>query len=398
MLYSTSPLPSPPQNARWRVYGNCAKRLGGITILEIGGFLTSGVNQNRARSKMKNNNILWVDFIRVVASFFVVMLHSAAPLLYKYNNIPPLNWWAGNIYDSAVRICVPLFFIVSGYLLLGKEETIGEFFIKRANKILAPFIVWSILYVFWAHYFDNAGSLTFRSFYSLAISPAYYHLWFFYAIIGLYLYIPVLRIFTQHSSVQILYYFVALWFLAVSIVPIIEASSQVTSAVDLNTISGYVGYLVIGHLLGNAQINKRQFMQILLVAIICLIITAGGTFYLTIRNNGELNGYLYGYLSPNVIVSSVAAFLLLKYLSDHLVTSDRRKNVLMALSSASMGIYLIHPMVLYTVNAGWLGFPLSGFSASAVYSVPLTAVLTFGLSFVLVAILKKAPFLRLCLP
>jgi hypothetical protein len=37
--------------------------------------------------------------IRVIATFCVVFLHSAAPLLYKYEDLPETYWMIGNIYD-----------------------------------------------------------------------------------------------------------------------------------------------------------------------------------------------------------------------------------------------------------------------------------------------------------
>ena len=347
---------------------------------------------------MKDNNILWVDLIRIVASFSVVMLHCAAPLLYKYNSIPAVDWWAGNIYDSAVRASVPLFFLISGYLLLGKQEPLLAFVQKRINKILVPFIVWSVFYVFWAYYLDHSGSISLDRFYSLIISPSYYHLWFFYAIIGLYLFIPILRILVQYAPQEILCYFVILWFFAVSAIPFFETTTRAASAIDLNMISGYVGYLVIGYFLGNAQLNTRHFILAVLSGVVCLVITIAGTFYLTLRNNGELNGYLYGYLSPNVIVLAVSSFIILKYSSEKIITSTSQKIIVTRLSSASFGIYLIHPVILFIINVGWLGFALSAFTGDALYSVPLTAILTFGLSFLAVFFLQKIPLVRALIP
>lgn len=71
----------------------------------------------------KDGKIFWVDFVRVLATFLVILLHSAAPLLYQYSSISKADWWVANIYDSISRICVPLFFMISGYLLLEKMKT-----------------------------------------------------------------------------------------------------------------------------------------------------------------------------------------------------------------------------------------------------------------------------------
>jgi surface polysaccharide O-acyltransferase-like enzyme len=343
------------------------------------------------------NKVFWVDFIRITASFSVVLLHSAAPLLEQYKNISAFDWWTGNVYDSMVRSCVPLFFILSGYLLLGKQEPIKEFFIKRINKILLPFIVWSCIYNIWAHFFYNKD-LSLNSFLGMVFAPTFFHLWFFYVIIGLYLFIPVLRYVIQASPTNILYYYIALWFLAVSVIPFVEKVTHHISIIDFKMISGFVGYLVIGHLLGTVPINRRLFLQALALAFLCLLVTIFGTYFLMIRHHGEFDGYFYAYLSPNIVLFSSSSFIVLRYWFEKLTISENQKKVITAVSSASLGIYLIHPMFLYALEKGWLGFSLNGFVTLPVYTIPLTAVIAFGLSLVVIYFLQKIPFIRNCVP
>jgi surface polysaccharide O-acyltransferase-like enzyme len=343
------------------------------------------------------DKILWLDFIRCIAAFSVVFLHTSGALLYEYNNIPAFEWWTGNVYDSMVRFCVPYFFILSGCLLLGKQESIKDFFRKRINKILIPFIVWSIIYVFWGYYFGDK-ELSFHSFYSIVLSPSYFHLWFFYTLIGLYLFIPILRVFVQAAPKSILYYFVALWFFAVTIIPILSKGLNTNNNIDLKMISGYVGYLVIGYLVKDYRINKKHIWLVLGIAILSLLITIFGIYFLTIQNNGDFNGYFYEYLSPNVITLSVSTFILLKTIFEDVTISDTQNKILQSVSSACFGIYLVHPITLYALSKGFLGFSLDVLSGHAIFVVPLTAFVAFVLSFFLVYIMQKIPWIRNCVP
>lgn len=349
---------------------------------------------------IRRKDIFWVDIIRVVATFAVIWLHSAAPLLYKYNEISITDWWAGNIYDSLVRMCVPLFFMVSGFLLLNKNESLSDFYKKRINKVLFPLIVWSVFYIIWKDYYQESASISFYSFYSLALTPAYYHLWFLYAIIGLYLFVPILRVFTQNSNKELQYYFVALWFVAVSIIPFFEKITHIDSRVDLKMISGYVGYLVIGYLIGNIKDTRNNFIISIIIFILSIIITSVGTYILTSKNEGVFVGYLYSYLSPNIIFMSVSFFILIKYTSVKfkLIRIDLFRKIITSLSSASLGIYFIHPMVLYILKKGDLGFQLSAFSYSAIYAVQATAITTFILSFVVIYLVQRIPIIQKIAP
>lgn len=287
----------------------------------------------------EKKSIVWVDYLRVIATFSVVFLHSAAPLLYSFNELPKEYWWYGNLYDSMVRMCVPLFFMISGYLLLGKQESLPVFFQKRFNKVLFPLIVWSIIYAFWKAYFEYDSGISFYSIYSIALTPAYYHLWFLYAIIGVYLFLPLLRVIVLNSNNTLLAYYLFVWFMAVSVIPLAEKVTGIESRIDLLSISGYSGFLVLGHCLGKVEITKNKALIASATILISIIVTAVGTYYLTLNNDGKFSSYFYGYLSPNVIITASSFFILVRYLVCRfkLFSSRVAIKVLTSLSSASLG-------------------------------------------------------------
>jgi surface polysaccharide O-acyltransferase-like enzyme len=344
----------------------------------------------------ESKSIIWVDSLRVIATFSVVFLHSAAPLLYKFNELPEEYWWYGNFYDSMVRMCVPLFFMISGYLLLGKQESLKVFFQKRVNKVFFPLAAWSIIYVLWKAYFEYSATISFYSIYSLALAPAYYHLWFLYAIIGVYLFLPILRIVVANSNSTLLTYYLFVWFVAVSVIPFGEKITGIESKIDLLSISGYSGYLVFGYCLGKLKITKNMALIASFTFLITVIITAVGTYYLTINNDGKFSGYFYGYLSPNVIFMAASFFIMAKYFvcNNKFFATPTAIKVLTSLSSASLGIYLIHTMYLYALKNGDLGFVLDGSYIHSAVGIPATAILTFILSYSTIIIIKKTPILR----
>ena len=42
----------------------------------------------------------WIDYLRVFATFGVILLHTAAPLANQYGIVSNYDWWTGNIYNS----------------------------------------------------------------------------------------------------------------------------------------------------------------------------------------------------------------------------------------------------------------------------------------------------------
>ena len=116
-----------------------------------------------------------------------------------------VDWVVANLYDSVSRWSVPVMVMISGLLLLDpqKEYPIKIFFKKRFNKILIPLVFWSIVYTIWKYktgiiaWQPLPAGLILKSFID---GTVFYHLWFVYMIIGLYISTPILRIFIKHAT------------------------------------------------------------------------------------------------------------------------------------------------------------------------------------------------------
>ena len=148
----------------------------------------------------KTTNIFWVDLIRVCAIFLVILLHAAAPAVFEYGKTPIENWWVSNLIESATRMSVPLFFMISGYLLLQKSESISLFFSKRFKKVFIPFIIWAAFYLLFDAFYFGHKYTAFKVVSSLIQGPVYVHLWFFYALISLYLFLITHKLPPTESS------------------------------------------------------------------------------------------------------------------------------------------------------------------------------------------------------
>lgn len=83
---------------------------------------------------MNNTSQLYISYLRVIATISVIVLHTAAFISMDYKNVSIGSWSVATFINSGVRFCVPLFVMISGALLLGKNEGVKLFLNKRIKK------------------------------------------------------------------------------------------------------------------------------------------------------------------------------------------------------------------------------------------------------------------------
>lgn len=84
----------------------------------------------------KNQHIVWLDVVRLIAMFTVVCCHCTDPFNFYPGtapNIGEIKLW-GAIYGAVLRPCVPLFVMITGALLLPVRVTL-LLFIKNVFPV-----------------------------------------------------------------------------------------------------------------------------------------------------------------------------------------------------------------------------------------------------------------------
>ena len=333
--------------------------------------------------------MVWVDNARIIAAFAVVLLHVSNGHL-EVVDIGTDNWWITNILDSAVRWCVPVFVMLSGLLLLDPEkiETTGEFYRKRASRILLPLVFWSAFYLFWLYFIialaGNHLPLGFLLKKLLSGTP-YYHMWFVYMIVGLYLVTPFLRKLTRFCSRQEL--------LLLTVIMFLMAGANFASLkfhpggqdLLINWFLFYLPYYFAGYLIGTTE-TGRFTLAAGVITVVAVAATAAGFSMLSSTAEPNVAKYIYGYLSITVIPMSLGLLVLLQSLTGYFLGAERTGQV----AACSFGIYLVHPIFIDL-------FALVGISprlASPLFTIPLISIAVFLLSLGMVNLIISLPYLR----
>ncbi|MBO4487497.1 MAG: acyltransferase [Bacteroidaceae bacterium] len=379
---------------------------------------------------MPHSNIqreYWLDWMRITACFLVMLTHSCEPfylggegslILTKTDAI-----WV-SVLNVLPRACVALFVFVSAYLQFPLHYSSGEFFKKRALRILPPFLLWSLVYALvWGEPVHNLRDLLFNFNYAAG------HLWFVYMLIGLYLIMPLLSPWAEKVGKRELQVYLGIWLFTTLIplirqcvggaAPVIYGPSGIPNAAKYPLwgeaswnsygvfyyLSGFVGVMLLA-LYFRKFVGRLSWGRTLSIALPAFLvgfaICCGGFLsqvwadshgVFPIEGPVGLAALWEGpWLNDTfgVALMTVAWVLLFRKLISNNTQPSRSTVVtklLLPVSKASYGMYLTH-MLLLAIVSGWLrsSWGIGTDGCMGIWTTPVEIIATAVISFIGVAL------------
>ena len=101
----------------------------------------------------KNQHISYLDLAGVASAIAVVILHANGS--FWHFSATGGYWGRANIIECLFYFCVPIFFMISGITLIdyNKRYSLKEYFKKRINKVVIPYIFWSLFAIAYSVFF-----------------------------------------------------------------------------------------------------------------------------------------------------------------------------------------------------------------------------------------------------
>jgi len=359
----------------------------------------------RQTGDLANNKeiILPVDLIRTVAIVLVILLHASIEGNPNLDIMSPNGvqlWWTSNIYDSISRSAVPLFVMLTGALLLQPNkvnEPLGVFFKKRWNRVGIPIIFWGTIFFLW-DFAIKGQTLTPLFVLQGIFAGPYVHFWFVYALLGLYLITPLLRIIVAYANWSVIRYFLLLWFVGTGIFSLLTLYENIHSQIVWfnNTVflfTGLIGYFILGAYIEKLQ-TRRQILYLGLI--LSTIWTIIGTYFL-VGTIGEFYApFFLDASSFSVIITSITLFLILASIPNHKIQKRHpsANRILKIISENTLPLYLFHVIVLESLNSGYLGLKISVTTINPIIEIPTVTFLTLIISLAIIIPLKKIPYIK----
>jgi len=334
--------------------------------------------------------IFYLDLLRFMAAIAVIAIHVLGPFRYLYGEVPDSDWLAAMGINSVTRWAVPVFMMISGALLLSTQRAFNceHYLSKRLSKVAIPFVGWSLIYAFVAGFVADGWSITttMQVLQNAPNDPTWYHLWFFYDFIPLYFVIPFLiPVLKKLSSelIQLVVVICALMFLMKWL--------RVESFLLENLVL-YTGYLILGWYLFNRD-NKQHLKGWLVAGIGMLMINFFGSWDMAIQT-GQYNSFFMGYKTLNTMIIAGMLFVVAQTYA-HKITG-RLRDFISVISKYSLGIYLLHPLLLIPVREVDNGF--YSFFGSNWLAIPIITTIVLFVSLFCTMLLANIPLLKRLVP
>ena len=288
--------------------------------------------------------IQYLNILRVISMLFVILLHCIKDYIVSVGLFNTKTWWACNVVNSLVRSGVPLFFMISGFLLLSSEKTanFAVFYKKRLVRVLIPFFCWNIIYFVYYSFANGEGIDLVKFFRELVYNGSAYHFWFVYTMVGIYLLMPFLKRIVDNCSTKQLIWFFVLAIFAGTIRPFINICLGTDIYIFNVLLDGYIGYFLLGYILGKIDLSKRTKTLAYIGGIAGMFIGVAGNFLFSSKDG--LNLLFNGGYMINHFLCAAAIFVFFKGRKP--IENIKISNFIEKVSTLTFAVYLMHVLVL----------------------------------------------------
>lgn len=287
--------------------------------------------------------IKWIDLARAVAILTVIYIHATDGIyIISSGAISNLSIYSRVFEFISIfigRMGVPLFLMITGYLLLDRiydNDRIRKFWKKGWNLVVVT-IVWSAVYVIFLRLvlvFSSSINL-------MEVGELFFsHMWYMPMIIGMYISIPFVASALKNFDKKIIFNGVIVFSILAFLVPFVTLICDMhgIKGVTIDYCLGFSGgvygiYIILGYLVKKGQFKNVSTNIFRLVLFISCVVSILFQYYAFIKGYK----FLLWYDFPFVLFGSFSLFELI----------SRKDNIkcyklVRVLAKYSFAVFLIH--------------------------------------------------------
>lgn len=315
-----------------------------------------------------------IDILRIISAIAVVIIHVVSAPVANSTVEVDISLAANlNLIHTLMNWSVPAFFMITGYCLLRKKTCTYEYCFSHVLKYVSVLFTVGLFYALLEEVFISKTlnfSIFIQSVKNVISGNLWDHMWFVYAIIGIYLVMPVIHTFMQQGTSNICI-LTALLFLFNILFPTIEEWLSVKVVLPFG---GYLFYVCLGGAIAKLNISNKllnMFSFAGFLSIVWIILDA--------------DAHKFGYNHLAICLVTITIFLIISKIN------IKSSKLMLCISNCTWGIYLIHP---FFINVAIKLFKMDILTSQPYLRLFVFAVVIFCVSFLSTYILRKIPFVK----
>ncbi len=298
-----------------------------------------------------------LEYLRVFSCFMVILGHISNWYMREYPDLSTGSYLLSVLLNAVCRVSVPLFFMISGALLLEQQTDYKKSGTRAVNMFIKT-VVWTIVYIVW-DFFYLGEKYELREMFS---TPVRTHFWFMFVMVGIYITLPFWQKLISGDSRLLLKYFSFL-FIGVLAVSFILRINDMTATYEIPIVGStyYVGYFIMGyairHYIDDIKIKKHISLIVILG---CTLATVLFTTFFSLKFGVHIERFSE-FRSVFVGLAAMSVFYLVMK-----IKSLKHYKWIAVVSKYSFDIYMTHVFFLdilqenldVTKISAWIGIPV----------------------------------------
>ena len=294
---------------------------------------------------------VYIDVIRVIATILVLFNHL--PVYKLYMETTGIMQWAYLCLTAFIRCNVPLFFMISGTLLLQKGEAYTKTLRRRVIRMMVVLPMFEYLvYAATAvsnHVIEDCFNVGFWNFFKMCLAGnvyGTYSYWYLYAYIGMLLLLPFLEMLARNMHKREAYILVLVHFLMNTAIPVFNLILSVSTGEGIEispwfsvspAIESAFFFPIMGYYIDhNVDIVKLKIRFCIIGMGISILGAAAATYI-----EGRYFGYSENYVGIFDYVIAFSMFLLIKECA---LSHGSQLRIVSRIAKLCFGVYLLDPV------------------------------------------------------
>lgn len=326
-----------------------------------------------------------IPVIRAIAAIMIVIVHLTANSYHKGNIFT--NDWLGYL-NQISRLGTPIFAIISAFLLTASVLNRGfdlKYFIKsRFSKIFIPYLIWTTFYLLYRYFYLHNLDENISVYSYFLKGDAQYHLYFILTVIQFYIFFPLLH--RVKKGVPLVG---ALCLSAILNLWWINKENYILQNKPLEELLNNQSFLlnwIFYFMLGIAYAKYYNEFQSFIIKYKQVLIVCIGIMFVDLIISIDINNLFTSIHSYNLIYIPLF-FIFLNYIYTYIEKEPILFNTLTLIGNYSMGIYVVHVFVMYTLKRTKL---FENIAETYMFTPTLISIL--AVSVFMVYLISKLPY------